>query len=164
MLHRLLLLSVLLIASAILVSAQSNFKDEAALKQLVDRLTTAQTEYDPAALDKLFTADYIEISPAGEFDPRAKVLTFYTPDAKAKMAGISVSVEKTYPSIRVYGDVAVVIVEMTYKMSKDGAHRPGPKMMATIVTRKEKGTWKIASAQYTGVRPPPAAPAQAKPQ
>ena len=164
MLHRTLLSFAILTASAIFVAAQANAKDETALKQLVDRLTTAQTEYDAAALDKLFTADYIEISPAGEFDPRAKVLTFYTPDAKAKMAGATVSVDETFPSIRVYGDVAVVIAEIAYMMSKDGTKHPGPKMIVTIVARSEKGAWKIASAHYTGVRPTTAVPTQAKSQ
>jgi len=159
MLHRYPLLIGILIFSSLLISAQANAKDEAALKQLVDRMTTAQANYDAASLDKLFTADYIEISPVGEFDPRAKVMTFYTPDEKAKMGGTSVSVEEHFRSIRTYGETAIVIAEMVFTMSKDGGTRPGPKMMATLVARKEKGDWKIASTHYTGIRPP-----QAKPQ
>ena len=148
------LLFLLILSAAFSAAAQNNVKDEAALKALVDQLTTAQAEYDPAALDRIFTSDYIEISPAGEFDPRAKVLTFYTPEWKAKNGGMTISIEEKYPSIRIYGPTAVVITEMAYTMSKDGQSRPGPKIMATIVARKEKGSWKIASAQYTGIRPP----------
>jgi uncharacterized protein (TIGR02246 family) len=159
MVPKFLLLAALTALSSILVSAQVSAKDEALLKQLVDNMTTAQANYDAAALDKLFTADYIEISPVGEFDPRAKVMTFYTPEEKAKTAGMSVNVEETFRSIRVYGDTAIVISEFAYTMTKDGNNRPGPKIMATVVARKERGSWKIASAQYTGVRPQ-----QAKPQ
>ena len=148
------LLFLFMLPAALTAAAQNNAKDEAALKSLVDQLTTAQAEYDSAALDRLFTADYIEISPAGEFDPRSKVLTFYTPEWKAKNGGTTVSIEEKYPSIRIYGPTAVVIAEMSYTMSKDGQSRPGPKIMTTIVARKEKGSWKIASAQYTGIRPP----------
>lgn len=148
------LLFLLIISAAFTVEAQKDAKDEAALKTLVDKMTTAQADYDPAGLDRIFTADYIEISPAGEFDPRAKVLTFYTPEWKAKNGGMTISIEEKYPSIRIYGSTAVVITEMSYTMSKDGQSRPGPKIMATIVARKENGTWKIASAQYTGIRPP----------
>ena len=148
------LLSFFILSAMFTAAAQNNAKDEAALRALVDQLTTAQAEYDPATLDRLFTADYIEISPAGEFDPRAKVLTFYTPEWKAKNGGMTISIEEKYPSIRIYGPTAVVITEMAYTMSKDGQSRPGPKIMATIVARKEKGAWKIASAQYTGIRPP----------
>ena len=135
--------------------SQNSAKDEDALKKLVDQMTTAQSAYDADALDRLFTADYIEISPAGEFDPRAKVLTFYSPEWKAKSGGVAINIEKIYPSIRIYGPTAVVITEMAYTMSKDGQSRPGPKIMATIVARKEKDRWKIASAQYTGIKPPP---------
>ena len=148
------LLFLLIMSAALPAAAQNNAKDEAALKSLVDQLTTAQAEYDPVALDRIFTPDYIEISPAGEFDPRDKVLTFYTPEWKAKSGGMTINIEETYPSIRIYGPTAVVITEMSYTMSKDGQSRPGPRIMATIVARKDKGTWKIASAQYTGIRPP----------
>ena len=75
------------------------------------------------------------------------------------MGGTSVSVEEHFRSIRTYGETAIVIAEMVFTMSQDGGTRPGPKMMATIVARKEKGDWKIASAHYTGIRHQ-----QAKPQ
>lgn len=159
MIHRSLVFFAILTALSTFVYAQTNTKDEAALKHLVDDLTTAQANYDAAALDRIFTADYIEVSPAGEFDPRAKVMTFYTPEEKAKMAGMTVTVEEVFRSIRTYGDTAIVISEFGYTMTKDGAGRPGPKIIATFVARKENGAWKIASAQYTGIRPP-----QAKPQ
>ena len=149
-----LLLVLLILSAALAAIAQSNSKDEEALKGLVDQLTTAQAEYDAAVLDRIFTTDYIEISPAGEFDPRAKVLTFYTPEWKAKSGGVAITIEEKYPSVRIYGPTAVVITEMVYTLSKDGQSRPGPRIMATIVARKEMGVWKIASAQYTGIKPP----------
>ena len=151
------LLSFIFVSLAIAAAAQGKPNDEAVIKTLVDQMTTAQADYDPAALDRLFTADYIEISPAGEFDPRPKVLAFYTPEWKAKNNGMTISIEESYPSIRVYGNTAVVITQMAYTMSKDGQTRQGPRMMATIVARKDKGVWKIASAHYTGIRPPAAA-------
>ena len=104
-------------------------------------------------MDGLFTADYIEISPAGEFDPRAKVLGFYTPEAKAKNGGAAVTIDRSFPSIRVYGDTAVVISKFTYKINANGKELPPREMMVTLVCRREKGSWKAASAQYTGVRP-----------
>ena len=56
-------------------------KDERELTALVKKMTDAQINYDAAALDQIFAADYIEISPVGEFDPRQKVLGFYSPEA-----------------------------------------------------------------------------------
>ena len=156
MTHKYLTILAFLLTSTFLVQAQS--KDEAAIRTAIDGMTTAQSAYDAAALDRLFTSDYIEISPVGEFDPRAKVLTFYTPAEKEKSAGVSINVAEDFRSIRVYGDTAISIVELTFTMSKDGKTAPPRKMMATAVLRKERENWKIASMQYTGIRPPAAPP------
>lgn len=150
-----------LFALFISATASSAQTESNAAKALIDRMTTAQAAYDPKTLDAIFTADFIEISPAGEFDPRAKVLDFYKPENAAKAAGISVTVDEDLRSARFYGDTAVVIAELTFNMSRNGTAMPARKMMLTAVLRKEKKEWKIASAQYTAVRPP--APA-AKPQ
>jgi len=149
----------LLLTSTFVAHAQN--KDETAIRTAIDAMTTAQSAYDAAALDRLFTADYIEISPVGEFDPRAKVLTFYTPAEKEKAAGVNVDVAEDFRSIRIYDDTAVAIVELTFTMSKDGKTAPPRKMMATTVLRKERGNWKIASVQYTGIRPAAPQPASA---
>jgi len=149
-------LFAILLSSTFLVQAQP--KDEAAIRTAIDAMTTAQSAYDAAALDRLYTSDFIEISPVGEFDPRAKVLTFYTPAEKEKAAGVSVEVAEDFRSIRIYDDTAVAIVELTFTMSKDGRAAPPRKMMATVVLREEHDKWKIASVQYTGIRPPAPAP------
>ena len=156
---KLVLLS--LFALFISATASSAQTESNAAKALIDRMTTAQAAYDPKTLDAIFTSDFIEISPAGEFDPRAKVLDFYKPENAAKAAGISVTVDEDVRSARFYGDTAVVIAELTFNMSRNGTAMPARKMMLTAVLRKEKKEWKIASAQYTAVRPP--APA-AQPQ
>jgi hypothetical protein len=54
--------------------AQTDSRSDTALKAVVKQMTDAQVAYNPATLNKVFTVDYIEISPLGEFDPRAKVL------------------------------------------------------------------------------------------
>lgn len=134
------------------VFAQS--KDDESLKALVKQMTDAQTAYDAAALDKIFTADYIEISPVGEFDPREKVLGFYKPELKPPANKISATTELAEFSIRNYEKFAVVIVRLNYTITAEGKTLPPRSMRATVVCRKEKGAWKIASAQYTVIRPP----------
>ncbi|MDM7924174.1 MAG: nuclear transport factor 2 family protein [Pyrinomonadaceae bacterium] len=143
----------LILALSAFVLAQSNSKNETAIKAVIAAMAKAQTEFDAKALDSIFTADFIEISPVGEFDPRAKVLSFYTSEAKAKSGVVEVSIEPIYRSIRVYGDTAVVIAEFVYSTSRDGKEMPARKMMMTAVGRKESGKWKLASVQYTGIRP-----------
>lgn len=154
--------SLLLLIFTIPVFSQNADKNHEALKKAVDNMTTAQANYDAGALDRLFTDDFIEVSPAGEFDPRAKVISFYGSESKAKAGGVQIKIEEDFKSIRVYGNTAVVIAELSYFITQQGKTMPPRKMMITIVGRKSKGNWKIASAQYTGVRPPPP-PAPASP-
>ncbi len=148
---------IILLLSSISVLAQKP-KDDESLKNLVKQMTDAQINHQPDALDKIFTADYIEISPVGEFDPREKVLGFYKPEMKLPAGKMSATVETTDFSIRNYGDFAVVITRLNYAMTSEGKSLPPRGIRATIVCRKEKGAWKIASAQYTGIRPPQTPP------
>ncbi|MEP6945653.1 MAG: nuclear transport factor 2 family protein [Acidobacteriota bacterium] len=121
---------------------------------MVNQMVNAQTEYDAKALDAILTADYIEISPLGEFDPREKVLGFYTPEAKSAAAAVNASAEATEHSIRDYGKFAIVIARLNYSMTVDGKPLPPRSIRVTYLMRKEMNGWKIASAQYTGIRPP----------
>lgn len=121
-------------------------------------MTDAQMSYQPEALDKIFAADYIEISPVGEFDPREKVLGFYKPEMKPDSSKMTATVEATDFSIRHYDKFAIVITRLNYTRTAGGKTLPPVSMRATIVCRKEKGEWKIVSAQYTGIRPPQPAP------
>lgn len=133
--------------------AQSTNKTEPAIISVINQLTTAQTAYDAKALDKILAADYIEISPLGEFDPRAKVLGFYSPEAKTAAGNMSASVKVVEPSIRSYGKFAVAIVKVDYVMTNEGKPLPPRSIRATFLLKKEGKSWKIASAQYTGIRP-----------
>ncbi len=110
--------------------------------------------YDPAALDKLLTADYIEISPVGEFDPHEKVLGFYKPELKPPAEKMTAMIEATDFSIRSYGKFAIVITRLNYTIMSEGKPLPPRSISATFVCRMEKSVWKIASAQYTGIRMP----------
>ncbi len=146
----------ILLFSSISVFAQS--KDQAALKSLIKQMTDAQSNYQHDVLDKIFTADYIEISPVGEFDPREKVLGFYKPELKPPADKMSATLETDEYSIRNYGKFAIVIVRLNYTITNDGKTLPPRSIRATFVCKNEKGEWKIASAQYTGIRPPQTAP------
>ena len=149
---RITLISILIAIFAINAFAQTN-KDDAAIQSVVQKLVTAQTQYDPKTLDAIFTSDYIEISPLGEFDPRDKVLGFYGPDQKPDPTKMTATVEVTDYSIRSYGSFAIAIARFNYSMNSDGKPLPPRSIRATIVLRKDKADWKIASAHYTGIRP-----------
>jgi uncharacterized protein (TIGR02246 family) len=133
--------------------AQTN-KDDAAIQAVVQKLVVAQTNYDQKTLDGLFTPDYIEISPLGEFDTRDKVIGFYSADQKPDPAKMTASVEVTDLSVRSYGNFAIAIARFNYTMTAEGKPLPPRSIRATMVLKKQKNDWKIASAQYTGIRPP----------
>ena len=134
------------------VTAQSVNKDEEAIKVVLKQMADAQTAFDAPALDRIFTADYIEISPAGEFDPRDKVLGFYKPSAKPPLGTPTVALDISDHSIRIYDKFAIVIARLDYVIKNGETILPPRGMRITAVMRKEKGAWKIASTQYTGIR------------
>jgi len=149
---RVFIFAFVLILTSSFAFAQT--KDDESLKALVKQMTDAQAAYDANTLDKIFTSDYIEISPVGEFDPREKVLGFYKPELKPPAGKMSATTVADEFSIRNYGKFAIVITRLNYTITTDGKTLPPRSIRATIVCRKEKGAWKIASAQYTGIRPP----------
>ncbi len=128
--------------------------DEQALKSLIKTMTDAQTNFDASTLDAIFTPDYIEVSPFGEFDPREKVLGFYKPELKPPADKMSTALQIDEYSIRVYEKTAVVIAKLTYSITAEGKAMPPRSMRVTLVCLRGKSGWKIASAQYTGIRPP----------
>lgn len=148
------------VCSVAAAQPSQRIKDERELTALVKQMAEAQSKFDPATLDKIYTSDFVEISPVGEVDPRDKVLGFYKPEAKPP-GDLVPSVTTDEFLIRTYGNFAVVIVRLTYAaVGNASAARPPFSIRVTLVCRKERGGWKIASSQYTGIRPPrPAASA-----
>ena len=151
---RLFILLAITISSANFAFAQSSGKDERAFKSLIKQMTDAQLGFDAVALDKIFAADYIEISPLGAVDQRKEVLSFYTPEAKANTGKMSVTVEVDDYSIRSYEKFGIAVARFNYTITSDGKPQPPRSIRVMLVFRKEKDLWKIASAQYTGIRVP----------
>jgi len=60
------------------------FKVEEEINTLLRQFAEAQKNYDARVLDEILAPDYVEISPLGEVDPRAKVLGFYAPENKER--------------------------------------------------------------------------------
>lgn len=135
--------TILLLACATPALAQTGVND--VLTAFVD----AQRNFDVARLDALLAPDYVEISPAGEVDPRAKVLTFYAPDKKIVDAPAAALDEL---STRAYGDIAVTIARLTYQMKGPNGTPVSRSMRCVFVTRIIGGARKIVSAQYTAIR------------
>ncbi len=136
-------------------------KDEQALTTLVRQMTDAQSKFDPITLERIYASDFIEISPIGEVDPREKTIGFYKPEANPNRDKVKPTVTSDEFLIRTYGNFAIVIARIAFAQTgNEPPARPPFSVRVTLVCRKEKGAWKIGSAQYTGIRPP--RPQQAK--
>lgn len=131
----------------------------AAEKELIaaaQAVVDAQIHFDLKALDALLAPDYVEVSPIGDVDERAKVLSFYTPEAKAQMlaAGmepLSAKIEES--RIRVYGDQAIVIVKDTAALKVKGVAEQRS-MRVLFHFRKTGGKWLLQTMQATWLKPP----------
>ncbi|NGZ84638.1 nuclear transport factor 2 family protein [Duganella aceris] len=145
--RKLLLIMVVAVASA---AVQAEESPQQALLQLVQSYSDAQIGFEPQKIDAVVTRDFIEVSPAGEVDPREKVLGFYEPSRKKGDPQRFIASE---PVVRVFGNAASVIVNLTGSATVNGEKRSFS-FRAGYLAVKEGGQWKLASAQYTGIRPP----------
>ena len=101
-------------------------------------------------MEQVLAPEYVEISPLGEVDPRAKVLGFYAPDKKAA-AGTVPHLTLDEISTRVFGDTAVSIARVRF--TPPGATEPaGAGMRVVFVLRASGGQWRVVSSQYTPIR------------
>ncbi|CAN7473012.1 nuclear transport factor 2 family protein [Duganella sp. LjRoot269] len=119
------------------------------LLKLVQAYTEAQRDFEPSKIDAIVTRDFYEISPVGEVDPREKVLGFYLPANKREAPTMEVS----EPAIHTYGGTGTILVKLSGTMTM-GAEKRSFAFRAGYVAVNEGGKWKLASAQYTGIRPP----------
>jgi ketosteroid isomerase-like protein len=152
MMPRMHIFAVLLAIAA----AQALSPPQRAAVAIVQQLAEAQRTFDQAALERLLTADYIEVSPVGDVDERSEVIGFYSADAKAKSPAVS-SITIDEPRVRIDGDHALVIVRQTTNVGPAGASR-AVVMRVTADLRRTGNDWRIASTHYTAIRQP------AKPQ
>lgn len=141
---------LILLASIAVASFQSHAEEtpQQQLLHLVQRYTDAQHDFEPAKIDAVVTRDFYEVSPLGEVDPREKVLSFYLPEKKRPAP----TMEITESSIQLLGNAATVSVKLAGAVEV-GAEKRNFAFRAGYVAVNEGGTWKLASAQYTGIRP-----------
>lgn len=142
-----ILLSSLLMLISFSAFAQNKQNEEviAVCKKAVE----AQETYDPAALEKIYASDYIEISPKGEIDVREKAIGFYKVDDVEKAKARTPKYILDEFQVRNYGKFAMVISKFSIQFKNDATKPPSPVGLVLYALRKEKGEWKIYSAQFT---------------
>ena len=145
--------SVLLAATVLALAGAQVHAQEAAPQQLlklVQAYTEAQRDFEPSKIDAIVTRDFYEVSPLGEVDPREKVLGFYLPANKRDAPTMEVS----EPSIQMHGNTGTILVKLSGTVAVPNAEKRSFSLRVGYVAVNEGGKWKLASAQYTGIRPP----------
>ena len=117
---------------------------------LLRAVLEAQRTFDVSRLDQLLAPDYVEVSPLGEVDERAAVLSFYASDKRPAKAPPSVTLDNV--NIRIYGDVAVAVGRVAFQIQDAEPSSPLRELRAVYVVRASGGRWQLVSSQYTPIR------------
>ena len=151
--HFVLTFAISFLAAFVPASAVAQDSPQAAVSSLVKRFLAAEQAYDAQSLSQLISDQYVEVSPAGEVDAHDRFLGFYTPNKKTEWPPMQISEEQ----VRVFGDTAIEILRFTYTMPAPGGGVRPLEIRGSFTAHRENGTWKLLGAQYTGIRPVPAA-------
>ena len=126
-------------------------KAEQEVAQLVRDFQAAEQAYDPVALARLTDEHYVEISPRGEVDERARFLGFYQPELRKSWPPVSVSEEQ----IRVLGTTALDVLKLTYTLPGPSGTSRTYAVRATFIAQRGATGWRLVGAQYTAIVPAP---------
>ncbi len=144
--------AIILLAFSFTAFSQNTKNEE--LIAVIKKAVEAQENYDPITLDKLYASDYIEISPKGEIDEREKAIGFYKVDDVEKAKSRTPRYILDEFKVRNYGKYAIIISRFSIGFKNDLSKPPTPVGLVLYALRKEKGAWKIYSAQFTPFPPP----------
>jgi ketosteroid isomerase-like protein len=135
-----------LLSPCVPVAAQT--APDAAVNRTIDAFVAAQRGYDAAALKRLTTPDYVEVSPVGDVDSRDEMLGFYAPDKKRPSPAIGLSERE----VRIAGPSAIALAKLTMTVPGPGGAAREIAMRATFTARRVGSLWQLSSAQYTPIR------------
>lgn len=148
------LAAALSLASLHAAAAESPAAAEKQLIAAAQAMFDAQMNFDLKALDAILAPDYVEVSPIGDVDERAEVMSFYTPETKAQMLAGGMELVSTVmeePRVRVYGDQAIVVSKDTATLKVKGVEQKRPARVL-FHFRKLGGKWLLQSSQFTWIK------------
>nr|WP_156475474.1 hypothetical protein [Gluconobacter thailandicus] len=118
------------------------------LSESVDRLLASENKFNPDEMAPLLCADYQEISPVGDLDTRAQVLSFYAPSNRS-----AVILEKTVLSDTSINGLPVLTERLHYTL-RDPAHiGRETTLIGTWIGKQVKGHMTVCHAQFTIFHP-----------
>ena len=116
-------------------------------KNLVEKHVKAQLAFDSETLNQLTHSRYFEVSPAGEFDVKEKMLGFYAKKGNGPVPDILINDWE----VRELSNTTVIAARLNYKMQVGEQNRQFA-LRASYVLCQEATVNKICSAQYTPIR------------
>ena len=150
---RILLTIVMMLALPSLILCQTNGKnadkkggDEQAVRKTINDLAAALGRNDAAALDRIYSADYIVTNENGEMSNKATRL------AAIRSGALKFeSVVFSEINVNVYGDAAVARFRGASKVQSNGEQPLGGDLRVTTTLVKTKGRWQVVAAHVTRV-------------
>lgn len=148
------ILSVIFLVGLLSVSTFSQSKEDSKLIEIVKKVALAQQTYEPNVLEDLYASDYIEISPKGEIDARPEAIGFYKIAEAEKAVALTPRYILDQFKVRNYGKFAMITSRLSFGSKSDDSQPARALGIVQYGLRKEKGKWKLFSAQYTPFPPP----------
>ncbi len=117
---------------------------EKAIEKLVDEYAEAAKKGDVAFFETNLARDYIGIEADGHMSTKPEVIELYR-SGQAKFGTLEVKDRKA----RVYGNIAVVISELTMRGHSGRAELNGTYRSTQVLEKRQDGHWQSVSSQLT---------------
>lgn len=118
------------------------------LSESVDHLLAAENAFSPDAMAPLLCAEYHEISPVGDIDTRAQVLSFYAPSNRS-----AVKLEKTVLSETSVSGVPILTERLRYTLLDPAHAGRETTLIGTWIGKPENNRMTVCHAQFTIFHP-----------
>ena len=135
---------ILLLTTAVLAQDAS----EADVGRTLDEIAAALGKNDTATLERLFADDLTQVNPWGKLLTKSERLAEIKSGA-LKYDSFTVKDRK----IRVHGDMAIVVMQISFKAQKDKKDISGD-YRTTAALMKMKDGWQMIAAQTTKIDAP----------
>ncbi|HZS48266.1 MAG TPA: nuclear transport factor 2 family protein [Blastocatellia bacterium] len=123
-----------------------NAADEDAVHKVEDQIAAALDHNDADTLNRLWADDYIFVNPVGLVLTKAQRLESF----RSGMTKLE-SYTRDQESIRVYGNMAIVIYRSTVKGQAGGQDMSSQRRVTTVL-EKRGGNWQAVSQQSTRIQ------------
>ncbi|WP_210357156.1 MULTISPECIES: DUF4440 domain-containing protein [Sphingomonas] len=135
-----------LLAFTLLATAGAT-TDGVTVAQLVDRFNAARAAFADTDLAATLAPDYQEISPVGDVDSRAEVLSFYRPDKRTPVPAMTGSDR----NVALHGTWGIVTERLSFAVPKPDGTTITRSIRVRYVAARGRSGWQLVSAQYTGM-------------